>query len=163
MRSPSSPAHQPQALFPVSGQCLFEYWPSLPACVTLTKLHLPVSLSFLIRKIWAVTTPAVPRTRCSLMRGRPCQACFLALQRSRSSHDPALTLFYLPLSQRRKASCPVPHSQLAEEQGLRLASQNDTKDLTPGSSQPALPSPSEATLPVSAVTTALLALPRATV
>lgn len=97
------------------------------------------------------------------MRGRPLPSLLPGLQRNRSSHELALTLFYLPLSQRRKASCPVPHSQLAEEQGLRLASKNDTKDLTPGSSQPALPSPSEATLPVSAVTKALLALPRATV
>lgn len=46
----------------------------------------------------------------------------------------------------------MPHSQLAEEQGLSLAGSSDTKDLTSGSSQPTLPSLSEATLPMSAVT-----------
>lgn len=52
----------------------------------------------------------------------------------------------------KESKLPNATQPISRGAGLSLAGQSDTKDLTSGSLQPSLPSPSEATLPMSAVT-----------
>lgn len=95
MRSPSSPAHQPQALFPVSGRCLCLNTGPGPACrCGFDWPRLPVSPSLLIHKVWAVNTCCpVNKMKSHMWEALP--SLHPGLQLSRSPHELALTLFYL--------------------------------------------------------------------